>query len=297
MAYYCFLCNENHDDSPTKEHFIPQVMGAPKRQWLPVCKDRNKQSNSVFDSDVRDILYWVRFKKTKIFTRSGEALLSDGTLKRCHFSYRQEFVPELRTTFLDIFDKEKNARILPSHVYAIKVPVGMTPDEKEKFCRGLARMSIGALAYLLKKQGVEDQTIRQIFLQTSVDAVRHFALNLSWHGNTVALRFSLGESDVLMRLQRSCKNQQTCNHVIKINFRDDNSIHIEGMLYSQHGWMLNLSNQIAMQERELRLENSVARMNVPDELRDLTLSLDLRCIKNSNYKGQEPKLPRHWWAS
>ena len=113
MAYYCFLCNENHDDSPTKEYFIPQFMGAPKRQWLPICKDRNKQYNSMFDSDVSDTLYWVRFKKTKVFKRSGKALLSNGAIKRCYFSYRQEFVPELRTTFLDIFDKEENTRILP----------------------------------------------------------------------------------------------------------------------------------------------------------------------------------------
>ena len=45
-------------------------------------------------------------------------------------------------------------------------------------------MSIGALAYLLKKQGVEDQTVRQIFSQAPIDARRHFALKLPWRGGT-----------------------------------------------------------------------------------------------------------------
>ena len=27
MPYYCFLCNDRHDDLPTEEHFIPRSIG------------------------------------------------------------------------------------------------------------------------------------------------------------------------------------------------------------------------------------------------------------------------------
>ena len=296
MAYYCFLCNENHEDTWTEEHFIPRSIDGPEHQWLPVCEASNTRSNSVFDNDARDILYWVRFQNTRALKRSGEALLCDGTLKRFNFSYDEDLVPKGSTAFRYIYDRETNKHIPGSDVYAIAFPVGLISDEKERFCRGLAKISIGALAYLLKKQGVEDQTIRQIFLQTPVDAIRHFALNLPWPENSVAIRFSLGRSDVLARLQRSCENPRTRNHVIKINFQDENSVHIEGMLYSQYGWELDLSNQISVEVHELRLENSIAHMNEPKSLRDMTLSLDSICIVNPDYIGQKPDIPQHWSA-
>lgn len=206
MAYYCFLCNENHYDSPTEEHFITRSIDGPEHQWLPVCEASNTRSNSVFDNDARDILYWVRYQNTKALKRSGEALLVDGTLKRFKFSYYENLVPEKNTSFRYIYDKETNTHIPGERVYAIAFPVGLDPDERKTFCRGLAKMSIGAIAFLLKKQGVKDSKIRQIFLQTSVNAIRHFALDLPWPGKTVAMRFSLGRSDVLERLQRSCEN-------------------------------------------------------------------------------------------
>ena len=115
-------------------------------------------------------------------------------------------------------------------------------------------MTIGALAYLLNDQGVEDSTIRRLLSQTSIDVIRHFALDLPWRGRATATRFSLADSDVLERLQHSCENQQSRNHVIKIVFRENNTIHVEGMLYSQYAWVLNLSNRISVEEPELRLK-------------------------------------------
>jgi len=297
MPYYCFLCNENHDDSSTEEHFIPRSIDGPEHQWLPVCEASNTRSNSVFDNDARDILYWVRFQNTRALKRSGEALLRDGTLKRFKFSYDEESEPDASTAFRYIYDRETNTQITRSEVYAIAFPVGLMLEEKDTFCRGLAKMSIGALAYLLKTRGVENQTIRQIFLQTSVDAIRHFALNLPWLKNAVAMRFSLGRSDVLVRLQGCCENPQVRNHVININFHAANCIHVEGMLYSQYGWVLDLSNQISVEEHELRLENSIAHMKAPESLRDMTLSPDSICILNPDYIGQEPNIPQHWRAS
>lgn len=294
MAYYCFLCNENHDDSSTEEHFIPRSIDGPEHQWLPVCESSNVQSNSVFDNHARDILYLVRFQATRDLKRSGEALLCNGTLKRFKFSYNEELVPDESAAFGYIFDRETNTHIPLSDVYAIAFPVGLMPDERETFCRGLAKMSLGALAYLLNRQGVEEQRIGKIFLQTPVDALRHFALNLPWPKNAVAMRFSLGRSDVLVRLQRSCENPQIRNHVININFHEDNCIHVEGMLYSQYGWVLDLSNQISVEEHELRLENSIAHMNAPESLRDMTLSPDSICILNPDYIGQQPNIPQHW---
>ena len=178
MAYYCFLCNEKHDDSPTEEHFIPRSIDGPEHQWLPVCEAANTRSNSVFDNDARDILYLVRFQSTRALKRSGEALLADGTLKPFKFSYYEGSEPKEDTAFRYIYDRETDTRIPSENVYAIAFPVGLKPDEQITFRRGLAKISIGALAYLLKKQGVEDSTVRQIFLQTSIDAIRHFALDL-----------------------------------------------------------------------------------------------------------------------
>jgi len=294
MAYYCFLCNDRHDDLPTEEHFIPRSIDGPEHQWLPVCQSSNTRSNSVFDNDARDLLYWVRFKNTNALKRSGEALLSDGTLKPFKFSYYEDAEQVKDSAFRYIFDRETDKKIPSENVYAIAVPVGLTPEKQKTYCKGLAKISIGALAYLLKNQGIDDSTIRKIFLQTSIDSIRHFALDLLWTGKAVALRFSLGRSDVLERLQRSCENQRTRNHVIKIVFKENNSIHLEGMLYSQYGWVLDLSNQISIEEQELRLENSIRNMDAPVTLKDLSLSLDRISIINPDFVGQHPDIPLHW---
>jgi len=294
MAYLCFLCNEDHLDSPTEEHFIPRSIDGPERQWLPVCEASNTRSNSVFDSDARDILYEVRFQDTGALKRSGEALLADGTLKSFKFSYHEASEPEESTAFHYIFDRETRAQIPCENVFAIASPVGLRPDEQETYCRGLAKMSIGALAYLLREQGVEDPRIKQLFSQNSINAIRHFALDVPWPGSAVRMRFSLGRSDVLVRLQGSCSNPQIRNHVIEVVFEEDRSIHVEGMLYSQYGWALDLSTQISMEERELRLENQVARMDVPGNLRDLSQSPDRICIINPVFRGEEPTIPPHW---
>ena len=293
MAYYCFLCNKNHDDAPTEEHFIPRSIDGPEHQWLPVCEPSNIRSNSVFDNDARDILYWVRFQNTGELKRSGEALLGDGTLKRFRFSYCEDSVPERNTAFRYIFDRDTNTHIPGENVYAIAFPVGLELCEQRTFCRGLAKMSLGAIAYLLGKQEQENQTIRQIFSQTSVNAIRHLALDLPWPGRAVAIRFSLGRSDVLERLQYSCKNQQIRNHVVEVILQED-SIHIEGMLYSQYGWGLYRRNRVPVQEGELRLENPIGYMKAPESLRDLTLSPDAICIVNPDFTGQKPNIPQHW---
>lgn len=294
MPYYCFLCNDRHDDLPTEEHFIPRSIGGPEHQSLPVCQSSNTRSNSVFDNNARDILYWARFKNTNALKRLGEALLSNGILKPFKFSYYEDSEQVKDSAFRYIFDRETNAKIPSKNVYAIAIPIGLTHEEQKTYCRGLAKISIGALAYLLKNQRVDDPTIEKIFKQTSIDSIRHFALDQLWTGKMVALRFSLGRSDVLERLHRSCKNQETRNHVIKIDFKENKSIHIEGMLYSQYGWVLDLSNQIPIKVQELRLENSISHMDAPEGLKDVSLSPDRICIINPDFKGQRPDIPLHW---
>ena len=294
MAYYCFLCNENHENSFTEEHFIPRSINGLTDQWLPVCKTSNTISNSVFDNDVRDILYMARHQNTRILKRSGEALLSDGTLKRYRFSYDESKALNSGDVFHYFFERESNTRIPSKDVYAIKFSVGLNQMEIEKFCRGLAKMSIGSLAYLLRNKGVQDETIKQIFSQTSIDSVRHFALKLPWSGKQHCHRFSLGRTDVISKLQSSCKSTRISNHVIQICFQENNLIHIEGMLYSKYGWKLNLSNNVSTNIGKLRLENPISDMSAPKDQRDMTLSPDSICIINPNYKGQIPNLPEDW---
>lgn len=294
MAYYCFLCNEKHDDLPTEEHFIPRSIDGPGNQSLPVCRCSNTRSNSVFDNDARDLLYWVRFKNTNALKRSGEALLSDGTLKPFKFSYYEDSEQVKESAFRYIFDRVTNSKIPSENVYAIAVPVGLSPEEQKIYCRGLSKISIGALAYLLKDQGIGDSMIKKVLMQTSFDSIRHFALDRLWTGKPVAMRFSLGRSDVLERLQNSCSNQKIRNHVIKINFNENSSVHLEGMLYSQYGWVLDFSNQISIEVRELRLENPISHMDASASLKDLILSPDRICIINPDYEGQHPDIPLHW---
>lgn len=294
MTHYCFLCNEHHDDSPTEEHFIPRSINGPEHQWLPVCKSSNVRSNSVFDNDVRDILYMARHQNTKVLKRTGDALLSNGTLKRYVFSYDEPRALNNGEAFHYFFDKESNTKIPSCDVCAIKFSVGLTQKEQKTFCRGLAKISIGALAYLLRKEGIQDKTIRQIFSQASIDSIRHFALNIPWRGNTTFQVFSLGRSDILSRLQLSCEKPQISNHVIQITVQKDNHIKIEGMLYSQYGWQIKLPNNISIGIRKLRLENAISDMSVPEDLRDKTMSPDSICIFNPNYKGQIPAIPESW---
>ncbi|MDH4202932.1 MAG: hypothetical protein OEV87_08560 [Phycisphaerae bacterium] len=152
MSYYCFLCNDQHDDSSTEEHFIPRSIDCPEHQWLPVCESSNNRSNLVFDNNARDILYWVRFKKTRALKRTGLALLADGSAKRFKFSYLDKLEPDRHTEFSYIFDRETNEHIPSQKVVAVVFPVGLLPDEQISFCRGLAKISIGALTYLLMKK-------------------------------------------------------------------------------------------------------------------------------------------------
>lgn len=294
MAYFCFLCNETHEDSFTEEHFIPRTIDGPERQWLPICEASNTRSNSIFDNDARDILYWVRHINTGALKRSGEAILADGSIKGFKFSYYEGSEPNESTAFRYIYDRETNAHIPQEGVYAIGFPVGLRPDEQKTFCRGLAKISIGALVYLLKEQGEEEKKIRQILLQKTIDMIRHFALDLQRTGERQEMRFSLGRSDVLEKLQRECENTQVRNHVIKIDFQEDNSIQIEGMLYSQYGWVLNLINHISVEECKLRLENAITHMSIPASIRDFTMSPDSIVIVNPEYAGQIPNIPEHW---
>ena len=296
MMYYCFLCNENHAYPFTEEHFIPKSIGGLKGHWLPVCETSNAKSNSVVDNDIRDILYMTRHQNTKILKRSGEALLSDGILKRYKFSYNESKTLNSGDAFNYFFEIESKTRIPSKDVYAIKFSVGLNQIEKENFCRGLAKMSIGSLAYLLSNEEVLDETIKQIFSQTSIDSVRHFVLNLPWSGKPIYHRFSLGCTDVISNLQSSCKNPMISNHVIQIYFQENNLIHIEGMLYSKYGWQLNLSNAILTNigKNFLRLENPIFDMPAPKDQRDMTLSQDSICIINPYYKGKVPIIPKDW---
>lgn len=294
MSYFCFLCNDNHEDSPTEEHFIPRSIDGPQYQWLPVCEASNTRSNSIFDNDARDILYWVRYQQTQALKRSGEALLADGTLKPFRFSYHEDSVPVGNTAFQYIYDRDENSHIPRELVYAIAFPVGLCPNEQLMYCRGLAKISLGALVYLLKQQGWEDQLIKQIFSQESINVIRLFALDLPRLGSSIAMRFSLAQSNVLERLQCTCEDHLIRNHVISVTFKDKNTIHIEGMLYSQYSWVLDLTNQVPSGEFELRLENQISHMNAPESLRDMTLSADAICIINPDFKGQKPNIPEHW---
>ncbi|MFC1890858.1 hypothetical protein ACFLZT_00525 [Thermodesulfobacteriota bacterium] len=123
MAYYCFLCNESHNGLPTEEHFIPRSIDGPKAQWLPVCQPSNTRSNSVFDNDAKDILYWIRFKNTKNLKRAGEALLYDGTLKPFNFSYYEDLEQVNDSAFSYVFDRDTNTKI-PDVIYTfIKVTI------------------------------------------------------------------------------------------------------------------------------------------------------------------------------
>ena len=294
MTYYCFLCNDNHNDISTQEHFIPRSIDGPEHQWLPVCEYSNTRSNYIFDNDARDILYSVRYDDTKALKRSGEALLTDGSLKPFKFSYYESSDPEKKTAFQYIYDIETNTHIPRENVCAIKFLAGLNPSEQEKYRRGIAKISIGALAYLLKNQSVDDLTIRQLFMQPSIDAFRHYALDLPWHGKKeVAMHFSTGRSDVLERLQRFCKNKQCRNHVINIS-QEKYFFHIEGMLYSQYGWELNFQNHIPIKKRKLFLENPIIRMEAPATLSDKSQSPDKIVIWNPDFRGSLPEIPNHW---
>ncbi len=226
MTYYCFLCNRDHDDSPTEEHFIPKSIKVPKSQWLPVCDFSNKRSNSVFDNGVRDILYMARFRNTNIFKRTGDALLRNGTLRRYKISYDEPTALKGEDGFRYVFDRETNKKIPSKSVFAIKFSIGLDQKEKEMFCRGLAKMSIGALAYLLEKEGIQSNKIKQLFSQESIDVLRHYALNLPRRGSSIPPMFALalGQTDVLLRLQSFCKTPLLSNHVIEINFQKKNLI-------------------------------------------------------------------------
>jgi len=294
MTYYCFLCNEKHDELPTEEHFIPRSIHGPEAQWLSVCQSSNTLSNSVFDNDARDLLYWVRFKGTNALKRAGEALLFNGTLKEFKFAYYEDSEKINDSAFRYIFDRTENIKIPNEKVYAVTVPVGFGPKEQEKYCRGLSKISIGALVYLLKRNMIDVSKIEKILSQTSIESIRNFALGKSWDGEAVAIKFSLGRSDVLERLQCTCKNQLISNHVIKIEFKENSSINIEGMLYSQYSWILNLPNCIFLESRELRLENPISHLAAPTNLKDLSLSPDRICIINPDFKGQCPEIPLHW---
>ncbi|MDH4202931.1 MAG: hypothetical protein OEV87_08555 [Phycisphaerae bacterium] len=75
---------------------------------------------------------------------------------------------------------------------------------------------------------------------------------------------------------------------------NEKTIQVEGMLYSQYGWRLEFTNHIPTKHPELRLENHVDHMKAPDELKDLTLTLDAVCIANPEYKGFKPEIPVNW---
>ncbi len=179
-----------------EEHSIPRSINGPERQWLPVCKPSNARSNSIFDNDARDILYWVRYINTGALKRYGEALLNDGSVKEFKFSYYEYIELKENNAFRYIYDREANSHVPCENVYAIKFTVGLKQDDQVRFCRGVAKMSLGALAYLLKNNVSHEELISEIFSQESVEAIRHFEVDLQWAGKMQAMKFSLGISDI-----------------------------------------------------------------------------------------------------
>lgn len=294
MNYYCYLCNEVHEGTPTREHFIPRSMCVPQSQWLPVCEASNGRSNTVFDSDSRDLLYWARHQNTSAVGRSGEALLSDGTLKDFKFSFIETLAPDDTARFDYIRDVGRGEGIPSEKVFAIMFPIGLAPNEKEQYCRGLAKISIGALAYLLKDQNMADEQLRGVFSHSSIDALRNFALNQPVQGGPIGLRFSLGCTDVVSRLQSTCVDQGKRNHVVEVSVKADGSIHIEGMLYSMYGWALDCSSEPMLEQQILRLENIIENMDAPETFKDTTNSPDRICLVNPHYSGVFPEVPSHW---
>jgi len=287
MTYYCFLCNEDHEGGSTKEHFIPQSMGVPKSQHLPVCKASNERSNSIFDNDSRDLLYLARNPALK---RTGEALLSDGSIKNFKFSYIEK---GNGARFDYIYDKNLNKEIASKDVFAITYSVGLSQEEKVQLCRGLSKISIGTIVYLLKNQGVSIHIIKKLLSQESITTLRNYALNYPIN-DSLGLKFLIGRTNILQRLQNSCNNPEKRNHVIEISFNQDNSLHIEGMLHSKYGWAIDCPNEIKIESKILRLENSIKNQLAPETLKDLTSTYDRICIINPKYNGVYPEIPLHW---
>ena len=69
------------------------------------------------------------------------------------------------------------------------------------------------------------------------------------------------------------------------------------MLYSQYGWVLDLTNLIPIENHTFRLENPIEHMNAPENFKDLTLSPDVICIMNPNFIGKKPNIPQHWMSN
>lgn len=293
MAYYCFLCNQNHGGTSTREHFIPTSIEGPNYQWLPVCEESNKQVNSIFDSSARDILYLARFYNNGELKRTGEALIGNGTLRRFKFFYHETLSPKKSIAFRYILDRDTNKPIPSEDVYAIAFEIGLVPEEKATFCRGAAKISLAALVYLLRDNGVRDRNIQRLFSQTQFRTLRHFARGIQWSGD-VDLIVTIGKSDVLKRLQSSCENQHIRNHVVTIDLQEDDTINVEGMLYSLYSWTFTIENRYPFDPHNLRLENPIPDMIAPSEIKDFTSSEDRIVLMNPDFLGKEPTIPQHW---
>ena len=290
--YYCFLCNQIHTGNQTKEHFIPQALNCPKEQWLPVCKDANARSNSMFDKFIKDILYMLRYEKSKALIRKGIAILPDGSQIYCKFSYSEQNLLNNKASFKYILD-DTNKSIPKKNVFAIGFQVGLSPQEQYILYKELSKISIGSIVYSLKRDNVDESLIIKICSQPTINSLRHFIFDLSWDGDPIVHRFKLGRSEVLNRLHNSCTNTAICNHLIEINF-NGNSIHIEGMLSSKCSWILDIDNSIKIDGIKARIENAIPNTISEDHLLDKTLSPDGIIIKNPDYIGVEPELPAEW---
>ncbi len=294
MAYYCFLCNEIHHGVSTEEHFIPRSINGPENQWLPVCKASNTRVNKIFDNEVRDIMYLERFNKIGILKRTGEALLSDGTLKQFKFSYDEPNALKRKDAFHYFFDRVSNQKIPSDSVCAVRFKVGLDKNELDIFFKGLAKISLGTLIYLLEKEGIHNKKLIKFFSQDSFDSLRHFALNLSGSRFLHIKEFSLGQTEVISRLQNICKDTKVANHVIEVNFNDQQFIQFDGMLYSRYGWRLILPTNINFDFDILHLENAILDLPAPEKLVDLTSSPNSIIIINPDYKGEKPPIPSGW---
>jgi len=294
MTYYCFLCNKEHDGDPTDEHFIPRSIDAPEAQKPPVCSEMNSRANSIFDNHARDILYLVRFRGTHDLKRHGEAVFADGTVKPFRFCYREEgFESVADSEFAYIFDIAENELIPQEGVYAIHFQVGLTPREIEIFCCGIAKITLGAVVFLLQRRGVPQEDISRLLSHTEYNALRHIALGHPWTHQSVGVRFSLGNSYVLETLHGSCECPEVRNHVVSLSIKES-GVQVDGMLYSQYGWQIALPSHEGIPADTLRLENAITDMPSPNPLRDLSLCLDSICVVNPAYVGEVPLLPEHW---
>lgn len=259
MVFYCVFCNRerngqrNSPEEKTKEHFIPQSIGG---KWnISACKACNSYMGQMCDNFFGKVAYTYKIFLRGIIIMDGVAELVSG--KRFPVIFKYQTTHAGHHQFFWCKGLKSKKAIPRKFIRTIEFKV-KKPDDANRSFPALAKMTLGAAYYLIKRNKKWSPSIESIFSGLAFADLRRtflkeFNPGESGRGSGAIMR-TLTQEEVINLLCSRNESEQR-RHYISI---EDTSSGLQVILclYCGFFWKItipNISLRIKKLEDELIL--------------------------------------------